>query len=410
MRVGLVCLLLFAVTGPVAAQDEEPLRGAQAIVNEVPADYILLAKSAYLELYIQPQTAQIAVRDSRVVAGLAEQSRLARLRADSPIICVASFGSVLFVFTTSSTGQHVRRLDTVNEVSEVRIEPTARGATVRYTMKGATLAFSLRYELGPDYLNVAVDDASLVESDESRLLAIDILPYLGATPYRAETSAYLVLPDGPGSLTYIGGRQPSYRQVVSVTSYGPERYSFARPSEQRTPLASFGIVHPSIEGESIGGMAVLGVVTAGAGDSSVEAGIGTSPLSFSFANTRFIYRSPSLVPTNRGRFTEIYQTERIAGDRAMRYFFLVDEEANWVGMAQRLRRHLMQDRGVPRLSLSPSARPAMRLRLVMGAEKPGLFRTPLRDGDLLRRGWRDHGRVSRGRHDCSGPGAGGLAS
>ena len=373
IRVGLVCLLLLVAVGPVAAQDEEPLHGAQAIVNDVPADYNLLAKSAHLELYIQPQTAQIAVHDLRV----------SRVWLSNPVLpdseqiaenLRSSFGSVLFVVTTTSTGLHARRLDTVNEVSEVQIEPTARGATVRYTMKGDTLAFGLRYQLGPDYLDVAVDEAGLVESDESRLVAIDMLPYLGATPYRAETSAYLVLPDGPGALTYIGGRQPSYRQVVSVSSYGPERYSFARPAEQRTPLASFGIVHPAPEGESMGGMAVLGVVTAGAGDSSVEAGIGTSPLSFSFANTRFNYRSPSLVPTNRGRFTEIYQTERIAGDRAMRYFFLVDEEANWVGMAQRLRRHLIEDRAVPRLTLSPSARPAMRLRLVMGAEKPGLFR------------------------------------
>ena len=373
IRAALVCLLLFAATCPVAAQDEEPLRGAQAIVDDVPADYNLLAKSANLELYIHPQTAQIAVHDRRV----------SRVWLSNPVLpdpeqvaenLRSAFGSVLFVLTTSSTGLHARRLDTVNEVSEVRIEPTDRGALVRYTMKGVTLAIGLRYELGPDYLDVAVDDAALVESDESRLVAIDMLPYLGATPYRADTSAYLVLPDGPGSLTYIGGRQPSYRQVISVTSYGPERHSFARPSEQRTPLASFGIVHPAPEGESRRGMAVLGVVTAGAGDSSVEAGVGTSPLAFSFANIRFNYRSPSLVPTNRGRFTEIYQTQRIAGDRAMRYFFLVNEDANWVGMAQRLRRHLMEDRGVPRLSLSPSVRPAMRLRLVMGAEKPGLFR------------------------------------
>lgn len=370
---GLVCLLLLAAVGPVAAQDEEPLRGALAIVDAVPAEYDLLAESAHLELYIHPRTAQIAVHDLRV----------SRVWLSNPVLpdreqiaenLRGIFDSVLFVLTTTSTGLHARRMDTVNEVSEFKIEPTARGATVRYTMKGDTLAFDLRYELGPDYLDVAVEERGLAESDESRLVALDVLPYLGATPYRAETSAYLVLPDGPGSLTYIGGSQPSYRQVVSVTSYGPDRYSFARPSEQRTPLASFGIVHPAPQGKSKGGMAVLGVVTAGAGDSSIEAGIGTSPLSFSFANVRLNYRSQGLVPTNRGRFTEIYQTERIAGDRAVRFFFLADREANWVGMAQRLRRHLMEDRGVPRLSLSPSNRPALRLRLVMGAEKPGLFR------------------------------------
>ena len=262
IRAGLVCLLLLAAVGPVAAQDEEPLRGAQAIVDAVPAEYDLLAESAHLELYIHPRTAQIAVHDLRVSRVwlsnpvLPDREQIAEKPARH-----LRLGAVC-ASPRPATGLHARRMDTVNEVSEFKIEPAARGATVRYTMKGDTLAFDLRYELGADYLDVAVEESGLVESDESRLVALDILPYLGATPYRAETSAYLVLPDGPGSLTYIGGSQPSYRQVVSVTSYGPDRYSFARPSEQRTPLASFGIVHPAPQGESKGGMAVLGVVTA----------------------------------------------------------------------------------------------------------------------------------------------------
>jgi len=37
IRAGLVCLLLLAAVGPVAAQDEEPLRGAQAIVDGAPS-------------------------------------------------------------------------------------------------------------------------------------------------------------------------------------------------------------------------------------------------------------------------------------------------------------------------------------------------------------------------------------
>ena len=111
VRAGLVCLLLLAAVVPVAAQDEEPLRGAQAIVDAVPAEYDLLAKSAHLELYIQPRTARIAVRDLRV----------SRVWLSNPVLpdreqiaenLRGIFDSVLFVLTTTSTGLHARRMDT----------------------------------------------------------------------------------------------------------------------------------------------------------------------------------------------------------------------------------------------------------------------------------------------------------
>ena len=62
----------------------------------------------------------------------------------------------------------------------------------------------------------------------------------------------------------------------------------------------------------------------------------------------------------------------------MRFFFLTGKEANWVGMAQRFRQHLIEDRGLQRLaspaeSQAEAAGPALRLRLVMGAQKPGLI-------------------------------------
>lgn len=345
---------------PVAAEEETPFHGTRMLAEAVPEGYELVARSAHLELHMHPQSAQVAIRDLR--SSYVWLSTPPLPPGDAvPENLHGKFGSVFFAFFTRGQSTQMRREDSVSKVSSLQIEPTAEGASVRYVMESLGVALTLRYRLGPDYLDVAVDEADLVESEENLIVGIELLPYLGAVPYRAETSAYYVLPDGPGALTYIG-KQVGYRKPYSAVSYGTDRYSFARPSEQRTPLAVYGIAHP--EG------AVLGAATVGAGESSIEAGISIDPMTFSRASLRLIYRRLTQFPLRKGVFKAFFETERVGGDRGMRFFFLAGEEANWVGMAQRFRRHLIEDRGLQRLGSTPAA---LRLRLVMGAQKPGLI-------------------------------------
>ena len=150
-------------------------------------------------------------------------------------------------------------------------------------------------------------------------------------------------------------------------TYGRDVHSFVERAEQHTPLATFGVAVPEYE------TAVLGVATVGAAETSVEAIMAPHPMSFSRGHIRFVYRRVVTYPMRqKGVFTRSYERDRISGDRTVRYFFLAGEDANWVGMAQRLRRHLLEDRRIPRLSDS-AANATLRLRLLMGAEKPGLL-------------------------------------
>ena len=367
-RISLLCLLLAAATMPVAAEEETPFHGTRMLADAVPEGYDLVARSAHLELHMHPQSAQLAIRDLR--SSIVWLSSPPLPPGDEvPESLHGKFGTVFFAFFTRGQSTQMRREDSISKVSSMQIEQSAESVAVRYEMDSLGVAFTLRYSLGPDYLEVAVNEADLVESEDNLIVAIELLPYLGAVPYRAETTAYYVLPDGPGALTYIG-KQVGYRKPYSAVSYGTDRYSFSRPSEQRTPLPVYGIAHP--EG------AVLGAATVGVGESSIEAGISIDPMTFSRASLRLIYRRLTQFPLRKGVFKAFFETERVKGDRAMRFFFLAGEEANWVGMAQRFRQHLIEDRGLQRLGSSPaeqeeSVEPALRLRLVMGAQKPGLI-------------------------------------
>ena len=365
---GLVCCLLGAGALPAAAQEETPFHATRMIVDAVPDGYELVARSAHLELHMQPQSAQLAILDLRSARVWLSTPPLPP-GDEVPETLHGKFGSVFFAFFTREQSTQMRREDSISKVTGLRIETNDEGAAVRYEMESLGIAFTINYRLGPDYLEVTLDEKDLAESEDNLIVAIEFLPYLGAVPYRMETSAYYVLPDGPGALTYIG-KQVGYRKPYSAVSYGTDRYSFARPSEQRTPLPVYGIAHPD--------GAVLGVATIGSGESSIEAGISIDPMTFSRASLRLIYRRLTQFPLRKGVFKAFFETERVAGDRGMRFFFLAGDDANWVGMAQRFRQHLIEDRGLQRLgdpaqSQGAAVDAALRLRLVMGAQKPGLI-------------------------------------
>ena len=359
----LMVILLAWPSGPAVAQGDTPLLSARSLVERVPDGYELFAESEHLQLHLNPITAEIAVRDrrsSKVWLSTPWGSQSEDVRSNLR----TTFRSVFFAYLTRGGGTQALRLSSADDRWDFRIEALDGGASVVYELAEGGVSVTLRYTLGPDYLDVAIADASLVESGERSFLEIELLPYLGAMPYQTDVPSYLVLPDGPGSLTYLSGSQPAARKKFSAPAYGPSTYSFARPSDQRTPLPVYGLVQPD--------GAVLGVAIEGAGDSSIEASVSHNEASLSQASIRFVYRRLSQFPEGKGAFSPYYQEKRIGGDRSLRFFFLAEDGASWVGLACRLREHLMEDRGVPRLS-EEAAEPALRLRMVMGAARPGLF-------------------------------------
>ena len=358
--------LLLAAPFPVAAQEANPLSDVRSIVEAVPIGYNLMAASAHLALYMDERTGHLAIRDQRAGRVWLTSPELPG-DADIAANIRRTLETDFTLIMTGGAGTQTKRTDSVTQVSELTIARLPAGVQASYAMDEFGAGLTLRYEIGPDYLDVTLADVYLKETESSRFVALDLFPLLGATPYRADTSAYVILPDGPGALLHLGGEHPAYRKRTSLSAYGATVYSFAQPPSQRTSLATLGIAHPDEH------VAVLAVATQGAGDSVIEASLARRPTMLSQANLRLVYRNLTEYPSDQqGVFKGFYETERIHGDRAVRYFFLAGDGADWVGMAQRLRQHLVEDVGIPRLN-GVDARPAMRLRLVMGAAKPGLF-------------------------------------
>ena len=362
----IVVALVLAVPFPAAAEEANPLSGVRSVVESVPFGYELVATSTHLSLYIDESNGHLAVLDRRAGRVWLTTPELPS-NVDIARNVLRTLQTDFTLIMTGGAGTQTKRTDSVTDVSKLTIERLPAGAEASYAMDEFGAGLTLRYEIGPDYLDVTLAEAKLEETESSRFVALDLFPLLGAVPFRADTSAYVILPDGPGALLRLGGEHPAFRKQTSLSAYGATVYSFAQPPTQRTSLAALGIVHPDDR------VAVLAVATQGAADTVIEASLARRPTMLSQAKLRLVYRNLTEYPSDQQDvFKGFYEAERILGDRAVRYFFLADEGADWVGMAQRLRRHFVEDLGIPRLS-GESAQPAMRLRLVMGAAKPGLF-------------------------------------
>ena len=210
------------------------MKGAQSIVDGVPTDYSLMAQSAFLELYLHPTSAQIGIRDLR--AGHVWLSNPTLPHPEMvPESLRAPFDSVFFAFFTKEMSTQMRREVSMAHVPEPEIEPTVQGATVYYEMEALGFSMTLRYELGPDYLDVTVDEAGLAESADHLLVAIDILPYLGQRPMAWRSRAISCFPmDLARWYTWAASSPASangsaQQTMARIATHLPGRRSSARP-------------------------------------------------------------------------------------------------------------------------------------------------------------------------------------
>ena len=290
----IVVALVLAVPFPAAAEEANPLSGVRSVVESVPFGYELVATSTHLSLYIDESNGHLAVLDRRAGRVWLTTPELPS-NVDIARNVLRTLQTDFTLIMTGGAGTQTKRTDSVTDVSKLTIERLPAGAEASYAMDEFGAGLTLRYEIGPDYLDVTLAEAKLEETESSRFVALDLFPLLGAVPFRADTSAYVILPDGPGALLRLGGEHPAFRKQTSLSAYGATVYSFAQPPTQRTSLAALGIVHPDDR------VAVLAVATQGAADTVIEASLARRPTMLSQAKLRLVYRKPDRVSIGSAR-------------------------------------------------------------------------------------------------------------
>lgn len=178
--------------------------------------------------------------------------------------------------------------------------------------------------------------------------AINVLPYFGAA--NMKENGYIFIPDGCGALiNHNNGKLSAspYRKSVYGRDDARESQGYRSGDVEQIYLPVFGLMK--------NGEAFITVIERGEALAEIVADIAGRTNSYNTVSADFVVipkgvttlqgEPPSLISWQIVQNTlNVYQSRIYDGDITLRYMFLSDEEADYVGMAQRYRDYLLEKR------------------------------------------------------------------
>lgn len=357
LAVVLACLLAF--TG---------LAGAQ---SAIPSGYLLTAENQYLELYLNEAEAQLLVRHKAT-------GEIWRTNPDTEGHTIASLwrdhmNSQVVVTYTDAKKRTDRRTDNRDQEAIVSYQPIPDGVRITFTMEALGFVIPIEYTLGDNYLEVRVRDSDLKETSEYIIKDMWLVPFFGSVPNTAE--GYMVIPDGSGAVAYFRQDHPEYNAQFEEDVYGRDTFRlgrialgsdvFWRDTARQVGMPIFGMVE--------GNKAFLGVITEGDFDAKIIAAPSGYIVNFYRIYTSFSVRKGYNAPLSRTNRVPTVETQRVQTDRAIRYYLLTGDDANYIGMANTYRSYLQERFHIAGRMNMKDDRAPLHLRLFMSITRPGLL-------------------------------------
>ena len=199
---------------------------------------------------------------------------------------------------------------------------------------------------GPD-LVVAIPCDQIVHHESYQLTSISLLRYFGAADTTQQ--GYIFVPDGSGALISLNNGKTQMHAWAS-NIYGPDlalSSAGALTSTEDVYLPVFGIKHED--------KALLAIIEEGDALGLIKADVSGRGNSFNTVHSEYRIRPAGSVTLDTGtahgsRSKPMFQSRLYNGNITIRYSFLGQDQANWVGMASYYREYLINKYGLQKLS------------------------------------------------------------
>ncbi|OUS72443.1 hypothetical protein B1748_24800 [Paenibacillus sp. MY03] len=322
-------------------------------------------------LWFDPQTGQVAVEDKRsgkmwrsnpdsAALAMDQTKGLWRSHLESPI--------VLSYFNADRT--LIKDTNLKEYPTTVKWHSIEEGVALMYVIEELGFQFYVEYRLEDNQLVARIPELGIIETKENLLMELNFLPFMGAAMNGSD--GYLLVPDGPGGLIRFNKEGLDLINAYNYPVYGQDwSIPATTPSTRRTPVS-----YP-VFGLNSGEEGYVAVIEEGASRANIvatPAGISTQ---FNEAHAKFVYRRIYSQPTGQTSSILSYEKKMPYEAVSVRYIFLDQKDADYVGMAQAYRDYLMTHRKVERLDSKLKQSP-LQLQFVIGAGES----TPL--GEKLR--------------------------
>lgn len=252
--------------------------------------------------------------------------------------------------------------------------------TVSYYLVNREIGFDVEYVLKENALEVSIPDSGIKEDGDSKIVAIEMLPMLGAAPNGID--GYILVPDGSGALVDFSNtlRRPSNHRWAVYSRFNIEMNPFDKlDMRDEQQLARTGNVSEAmlpVYGVKVEDNAIFSFATRG--DSSFNIYLATSgrAVDLNRISGEFVFRNTYYVKGSNIRadgqeeeiLYEMIEDKRIEIDRSINYVFLSGKDANYSGMANIYRNYLVEN-GKLNNTIQDMKSIPLNLELLMGIEE-----------------------------------------
>lgn len=218
-------------------------------------------------------------------------------------------------------------------------EKIDNGFKITYHFDSAAISVPVSYILLEDGLKISVNPNEIKETEADFLHTITIAPFFVSTPVIAEDS-YLFYPSGSGAIIEANNSgevselfsEDVYDTDALVNNY----FKVYTSNTEKIRMPVYG----SVNGDS----GVLAVISDGAETAKIEGDIGNSTIGYSGIYTTFNLRgSNSANKVLQGLQYTNHYTDTLM---SVNFYPLEGEKASYVGMAERYRKYLIDEKGM----------------------------------------------------------------
>jgi len=311
-------------------------------------------------LWFEPKSGQIAVEDKSSgkiwrsnpdSADLAKDPTVGlwRTHLESPL--------VLSYFNEDRT--LVKNTNLKEYPTAVKWQSIDKGIALMYDVKDLGFQFYVEYRLEDNQLTARIPELGVLETKANLLMELDFLPFMGAAMNVSD--GYLLVPDGPGGLIRFDKEGLEQMNAYNYPVYGQD----LTVPVNAAPSKRMPISYP-VFGLNEGKAGYIAVIEEGAARANIIATPAGIVTQFNEAHAKFVFRRFYNQPT--GLTTSILSYEKTMPYEAVsvRYIFLDQPKADYVGMAQAYREYLMTHRKIGRIDAKGSQSP-LQLQFVIGS-------------------------------------------
>lgn len=253
---------------------------------------------------------------------------------------------------------------TVTDIKEIE-----GGVQWTYDMPALGLSIPVQIRVQDDFVETKIIDSGIREGRYS-LIWVRLFPFLAAE-HTTDKDGYLFIPDGSGALIRFDPNRIQVNRGYQEMVYGRDMSFQARSSY--SPRYA---VRMPVFGLKAGDKAMLAVIEEGAEYAEIFAAPAGLYSKYNWITAQQTYRSQFQQITNRNKgtgFITYNKEERFGTDRAVRYYFLDTDKADYVGMAIRYRQYLMEEKGLTRITPADPDHIPLVVTLLGGDMEDGLI-------------------------------------